>query len=116
MAGCVKFGSSGLLVSWMMKHADNIVKRRSGLASPRPSAFLNHCMALLLTMVLSIFFFISIGLISSSFLQLLLGIIICMISLHMYFAPAQTLVDLPATTNLALDTLKEIAAEQRGES
>ncbi|URE21356.1 Nucleotide-sugar transporter [Musa troglodytarum] len=68
-------------------------------------------MALLLTMVLSIFFF--------SFkptLQLLLGIIICMISLHMYFAPAQTLVDLPATTNLALDTLKEIAAEQRGES
>ncbi|XP_065015882.1 CMP-sialic acid transporter 1-like [Musa acuminata AAA Group] len=56
----LNLGSSGLLVSWLMKYADNIVK--------------------------------------------------------MYFALAQTLVDLPATTNLALDTVKEIAAERRGES
>ncbi|CAD5188396.1 unnamed protein product [Musa acuminata subsp. malaccensis] len=94
----LNLGSSGLLVSWLMKYADNIVKVYS------------TSMAMLLTMVLSIFFFIT------SFLQLFLGIIICMISLQMYFALAQTFVDLPATTNLALDTLKEIAAERRGES
>ncbi|CAL9773586.1 unnamed protein product [Musa acuminata subsp. burmannicoides] len=94
----LNLGSSGLLVSWLMKYADNIVKVYS------------TSMAMLLTMVLSLFFFIP------SFLQLFLGIIICMISLQMYFALAQTLVDLPATTNLALDTLKEIAAERRGES
>ncbi|THU60654.1 hypothetical protein C4D60_Mb07t15070 [Musa balbisiana] len=99
MAGCVKSWFFWLLVSWLMKYADNIVKVYS------------TSMAMLLTMVLSIFFF--------SFkptLQLFLGIILCMISLHLYFTPAQMLVDLPATTNLALDTLKEIAAERRGES
>ncbi|KAJ8471459.1 hypothetical protein OPV22_025802 [Ensete ventricosum] len=95
----LNLGSSGLLVSWLMKYADNIVKVYS------------TSMAMLLTMVLSIFFF--------SFkptLQLFLGIIICMISLHMYFAPAQKLVDLPTPANLASDTLKEIACERIGES
>lgn len=34
----------------------------------------------------------------------------------MYFAPAHKLVDLPATTKAASDTLKEIAVEPTGES
>ncbi|XP_064994353.1 CMP-sialic acid transporter 1-like isoform X2 [Musa acuminata AAA Group] len=95
----LNLGSSGLLVSWLMKYADNIVKVYS------------TSMAMLLTMVVSIFLF--------SFkptVQLFLGIIICMISLHMYFAPAHKLVDLPATTKAASDTLKEIAVEPTGES
>ncbi|KAJ8649456.1 hypothetical protein MRB53_002479 [Persea americana] len=61
----LNLGSTGLLVSWLMKYADNIVKVYS------------TSMAMLLTMVLSIYLF--------SFkptVQLFLGIIICMMSLH----------------------------------
>ncbi|XP_042425585.1 CMP-sialic acid transporter 1-like isoform X1 [Zingiber officinale] len=95
----LNLGSSGLLVSWLMKYADNIVKVYS------------TSMAMLLTMLLSIFLF---GL--KLTLQLFLGIIICMISLHMYFAPPHMLVDLPVTAKMATDNLKEIAIERRVES
>ncbi|MQL78508.1 hypothetical protein Taro_010943 [Colocasia esculenta] len=94
----LNLGSTGLLVSWLMKYADNIVKVYS------------TSMAMLLTMVLSIFLF--------NFrptLQLFLGIIICMMSLHMYFAPANMLVDLP-TSKAMPEPLKEVAVERAEES
>ena len=46
-------------------------------------------------------------------LQLFLGIIICMMSLHMYFAPPNMLVDIPATVKSAPDSLKEVSVERR---
>ncbi|KAI3703179.1 hypothetical protein L1987_73072 [Smallanthus sonchifolius] len=79
----LNLGSTGLLVSWLMKYADNIVKVYS------------TSMAMLLTMVLSVFLFTF-----KPTLQLLLGIIICMMSLHMYFAPPSTLVDLPVAVSV----------------
>lgn len=76
----INLGSTGLLVSWLMKYADNIVKVYS------------TSMAMLLTMVLSVFLFKF-----KPTVQLFLGIIVCMMSVHMYFAPPTTLVDLPST-------------------
>ncbi|XP_020587652.1 CMP-sialic acid transporter 1 [Phalaenopsis equestris] len=87
----LNLGSTGLLVSWLMKFADNIVKVYS------------TSMAMLLTMVLSVYLFNF-----QPTVQLFLGIIICMISLHMYFAPVHMLVDLPATSKSASSTLKEV--------
>ncbi|EPS66181.1 hypothetical protein M569_08593, partial [Genlisea aurea] len=72
----LNLGSTGLLVSWLMKYADNIVKVYS------------TSMAMLLTMVASVFLF---GF--KPTLQMFLGIFICMMSLHMYFAPPSALVD-----------------------
>jgi UDP-sugar transporter A1/2/3 len=82
----LNLGCTGLLVSWVMKYADNIVKVYA------------TSMAMLLTMVLSIYLF--------NFrptLQLFLGILICCMSLQMYFASPQSLVDLPTqpTTDTA---------------
>ncbi|XP_042469075.1 CMP-sialic acid transporter 1-like isoform X1 [Zingiber officinale] len=99
----LNLGSSGLIVSWLLKYADNIVKVYS------------TSMAMLLTMVLSVFLF--------SFkptMQLFLGIIICMISLHMYFAPAHMLVGTLAAaaagvTSPASNTSKEIAVDGKEE-
>lgn len=88
----LNLGSTGLLVSWLMKYADNIVKVYS------------TSMAMLLTMVLSIFLF--------SFkptLQLFLGIIACIMSLHMYFAPANMLVDLPLTAKMGPQTVIDVS-------
>ncbi|KAI9072529.1 hypothetical protein K1719_045488 [Acacia pycnantha] len=79
----LNLGSTGLLVSWLMKYADNIVKVYS------------TSMAMLLTMILSIFLFNF-----KPTLQLFLGIVICMMSLHMYFAPPNMLVDMPLTSPL----------------
>ncbi|PAN23929.1 hypothetical protein PAHAL_4G134200 [Panicum hallii] len=73
-------GSTGLLVSWLMKYSDNIVKVYS------------TSMAMLLTMVLSIYLFSV-----KATIQLFLGIIICIISLQMYFMPVHMLVELPQT-------------------
>ncbi|XP_006657011.1 CMP-sialic acid transporter 1 [Oryza brachyantha] len=73
-------GSTGLLVSWLMKYSDNIVKVYS------------TSMAMLLTMVLSIYLFNV-----RATLQLFLGIVICIISLQMYFMPVNMLVELPQT-------------------
>ncbi|KAJ0962971.1 hypothetical protein J5N97_028093 [Dioscorea zingiberensis] len=90
----LNLGSSGLLVSWLMKYADNIVKVYS------------TSMAMLLTMILSIYLF--------SFqptIQLFLGIIICMMSVHMYFAPPQILIDMPSSSKTAPDTLKDVVVE-----
>ncbi|GMP43712.1 hypothetical protein CsSME_00012971 [Camellia sinensis var. sinensis] len=79
--------STGLLVSWLMKYADNIVKVYS------------TSMAMLLTMVLSTLLFTF-----RPTLQLFLGIIICMMSLHMYFAPVNMLLDLTSTAKAASQT------------
>lgn len=48
--------------------------------------------------------------------QLFLGIVICMMSLHMYFAPPSMLVDLPSTTKAAPESLKEISIDRKNES
>ncbi|GAA0142825.1 transporter [Lithospermum erythrorhizon] len=94
----LNLGSTGLLVSWLMKYADNIVKVYS------------TSMAMLLTMLLSVFLFEF-----KPTLQLFLGIIICMMSLHMYFAPPNMLVDLPSTTKTSLD-LVEVSVDKRTDS
>ncbi|KAI7993813.1 CMP-sialic acid transporter 1 [Camellia lanceoleosa] len=95
----LNLGSTGLLVSWLMKYADNIVKVYS------------TSMAMLLTMVLSIYLFNF-----KPTLQLFLGIIICMMSLHMYFASPSMLVDLPSTEKLASENLNEVYVERRTDS
>ncbi|KAK1376157.1 CMP-sialic acid transporter 1 [Heracleum sosnowskyi] len=92
----LNLGSTGLLVSWLMKYADNIVKVYS------------TSMAMLLTMILSIILF--------SFkptLQLFLGIIVCIMSLHMYFAPANMLVDLPVPVKTAPEDLVEVSVDRK---
>ncbi|XP_068666847.1 CMP-sialic acid transporter 1-like [Aristolochia californica] len=91
----LNLASTGLLVSWLMKYADNIVKVYS------------TSMAMLLTMVLSVYLFEF-----RPTLQLFLGIIICMMSLHMYFAPASMLVEMPVTSKAAPETLNEVAVER----
>ncbi|KAK1268192.1 CMP-sialic acid transporter 1 [Acorus gramineus] len=96
----LNLGSTGLLVSWLMKYADNIVKVYS------------TSMAMLLTMVLSVYLFNF-----KPTVQLFLGIIICMMSLQMYFAPAHMLVDLPVTSNAAApQTLSEVAVQRSPKS
>ncbi|XP_042479937.1 CMP-sialic acid transporter 1-like isoform X1 [Macadamia integrifolia] len=95
----LNLGSTGLLVSWLMKYADNIVKVYS------------TSMAMLLTMVLSSYLF--------NFrptMQLFLGIIICMMSLHMYFAPPTLLVDLPLTVKATTKNLAEVSVHQTTDS
>ncbi|XP_047338439.1 CMP-sialic acid transporter 1-like [Impatiens glandulifera] len=93
----LNLGSTGLLVSWLMKYADNIIKVYS------------TSMAMLLTMLLSIYLFNF-----KPTLQLFLGIIICMMSLHMYFAPPNMLLDLPSTEKPTSESaLKEIHVERR---
>ncbi|CAM6084893.1 unnamed protein product [Calypogeia fissa] len=74
----INLGCTGLLVSWIMKFADNIVKVYS------------TSMAMLLTMVISVYLF---NLVPT--LQLFLGIVICGISLQLYFTPPQQLLDVP---------------------
>ncbi|XP_057521167.1 CMP-sialic acid transporter 1 [Amaranthus tricolor] len=91
----LNLGSSGLLVSWLMKYADNIVKVYS------------TSMAMLLTMILSVYLFNF-----KPTLQLFLGIIICMMSVHMYFAPPNVLVDLPVTAKPEHENLKEVSIER----
>nr|XP_010924820.1 CMP-sialic acid transporter 1 [Elaeis guineensis] len=95
----LNLGSSGLLVSWLMKYADNIVKVYS------------TSMAMLLTMVLSIYLFNI-----KPTVQLFLGIVICIMSIHMYFAPANMLVDLPTTSKAASNSLSEVAVKRTTES
>ncbi|CAH9097214.1 unnamed protein product [Cuscuta europaea] len=92
----LNLGTTGLLVSWLMKYADNIVKVYS------------TSMAMLLTMLLSVVLFNF-----KPTVQLFLGIVICMMSLHMYFAPPNTLVDLPLTTKAAPENLAEVSVDQR---
>ncbi|XP_031110826.1 CMP-sialic acid transporter 1 [Ipomoea triloba] len=92
----LNLGTTGLLVSWLMKFADNIVKVYS------------TSMAMLLTMLLSVALFDF-----KPTVQLFLGIVICMMSLHMYFAPPNTLVDLPLTTKDAPENLTEASVDRR---
>ncbi|KAL9242915.1 hypothetical protein vseg_016872 [Gypsophila vaccaria] len=91
----LNLGSSGLLVSWLMKYADNIVKVYS------------TSMAMLLTMILSVYLFNF-----KPTVQLFLGIIICMMSVHMYFAPPSALIELPVTTKPDHENPKEVAGEK----
>ncbi|XP_042506237.1 CMP-sialic acid transporter 1-like isoform X1 [Macadamia integrifolia] len=95
----LNLGSTGLLVSWLMKYADNIVKVYS------------TSMAMLLTMALSVYLFNF-----KPTLQLFLGIIICMMSLHMYFAPASMLLDLPSTVKAAPEKLAEVSVDRTTDS
>ncbi|QCD77551.1 CMP-sialic acid transporter 1 [Vigna unguiculata] len=95
----LNLGSTGLLVSWLMKHADNIVKVYS------------TSMAMLLTMILSLFLFNF-----KPTLQLFLGIIICMMSLHMYFAPPNMLLDMPITVKPDEEKLIEVSVDRRPHS
>ncbi|KAF7826148.1 CMP-sialic acid transporter 1 [Senna tora] len=92
----LNLGSTGLLVSWLMKYADNIVKVYS------------TSMAMLLTMIISIYLFNF-----KPTLQLFLGIIICMMSLHMYFAPPNMLVDMPLTVKADEEKLIEVSVDRR---
>ncbi|GLT79736.1 hypothetical protein SLA2020_512130 [Shorea laevis] len=95
----LNLGSTGLLVSWLMKYADNIVKVYS------------TSMAMLLTMILSVFLF--------NFrptLQLFLGIIVCTMSLHMYFAPPNVLLDLPSTRKRDPESLIDVPDDHRTDS
>ncbi|KAJ7564217.1 hypothetical protein O6H91_02G007600 [Diphasiastrum complanatum] len=69
----LNLGCTGLLVSWVMKYVDNIVKVYA------------TSMAMLLTMLLSIWLFEF-----KPTLQLFLGILICCMSLQLYFAPPST--------------------------
>ncbi|KAK4738878.1 hypothetical protein R3W88_002575 [Solanum pinnatisectum] len=95
----LNLGTTGLLVSWLMKYADNIVKVYA------------TSMAMLLTMVLSVILFNF-----KPTVQLFLGIIICMMSLHMYFAPPSTLVDLPLTVKPVSESVSEVPAERKTDS
>ncbi|KAH6789276.1 Nucleotide-sugar transporter family protein [Perilla frutescens var. frutescens] len=95
----LNLGSTGLLVSWLMKYADNIVKVYS------------TSMAMLLTMVMSVFLFHF-----KPTLQLFLGIFVCMMSLHMYFAPPTMLVDLPLTAKESPESLVEVSVDRRTSS
>ncbi|KAH9608584.1 hypothetical protein KSS87_022326 [Heliosperma pusillum] len=85
----LNLGSSGLLVSWLMKYADNIVKVYSS------------SMAMLLTMILSVYLFNF-----KPTVQLFLGIIICMMSVHLYFTPPSALIQLPVVANPERENLK----------
>ncbi|KAK4476354.1 hypothetical protein RD792_015503 [Penstemon davidsonii] len=92
----LNLGSTGLLVSWLMKYADNIVKVYS------------TSMAMLLTMLLSVFLFNF-----KPTLQLFLGIFVCIMSLHMYFAPPSVLVDLPLTAKADPESIVEVSVDRR---
>lgn len=91
----LNLGSTGLLVSWLMKYADNIVKVYS------------TSMAMLLTMVLSVYLFNF-----KPTLQLFLGIIICMVSLHMYFAPPNMLVDVSAPVKVLPESVNDVSVDR----
>nr|XP_023891058.1 CMP-sialic acid transporter 1-like isoform X2 [Quercus suber] len=95
----LNLGSTGLLVSWLMKYADNIVKVYS------------TSMAMPLTTVLSLFLFDF-----RPTLQLFLGIVVCMMSLHMYFAPPSMLIDLPKMLNEDSESLLEVYVDRRTDS
>ncbi|EYU32212.1 hypothetical protein ABFS82_02G171700 [Erythranthe guttata] len=95
----LNLGSTGLLVSWLMKYADNIVKVYS------------TSMAMLLTMVISVFLFNF-----KPTVQLFLGIFVCMMSLHMYFAPPSMLVDLPLTSKAAPESAVEVSVDRKAAS
>ncbi|KAK4483514.1 hypothetical protein RD792_010711 [Penstemon davidsonii] len=111
----LNLGSTGLLVSWLMKYADNIVKVSLTsmliLTVSRLETVYSTSMAMLLTMVLSVFLFNF-----KPTLQLFLGIFVCMMSLHMYFAPPSALVDLPLTTKTAPESIVEVSVDRKTDS
>ncbi|KAL8111242.1 CMP-sialic acid transporter 1-like [Apium graveolens] len=92
----LNLGSTGLLVSWLMKYADNIVKVYS------------TSMAMLLTMILSIILFNF-----KPTLQLFLGIIVCIMSVHMYFAPPNMLVDLPVPVRAVPEDVVKVSVDRK---
>ncbi|CAI9768854.1 unnamed protein product [Fraxinus pennsylvanica] len=128
----LNLGSTGLLVSWLMKYADNIVKVYS------------TSMAMLLTMVLSVFLFdfkptvqLFLGIIlrkvqlrfllieeqilehlheSKQFLAALFGNIHCMMPLPMYFTSPCMLVDMPLTAKAALIVRSRFSVGRRTDS
>lgn len=95
----LNLSSTGLLVSWLMKYSDNIAKVYA------------TSMAMLLTMVLSVWLFDF-----KPTLQLLLGIVICVMSLQMYYTPGHMLVDLPHKSKLPTETLNAVTVEQNAKA
>lgn len=95
----INLGVTGLLVSWIMKYADNIVKVYA------------TSMAMLLTMLLSIYLFNF-----KPSLQLFLGILICIMSLQMYFTPPHMLMDLPLQPKDATQQLKSVFVDRATEN
>lgn len=95
----LNLASTGLLVSWLMKYADNIVKVYA------------TSMAMLLTMVLSVYLFDF-----RPSLQLFLGIVICIISVQMYFTPGHMLVDSPPKSKPPGETLSAVTVDENAES
>lgn len=91
----LNLGCTGLLVSWIMKYADNIVKVYA------------TSMAMLLTMILSILLFHF-----KPTLQLFLGIMICTMSLQMYFTPPHMLLDLPVQPKDANQQLISVTVDK----
>lgn len=63
------------------------------------------------SIIIVVFLFQVVNLVSAS-TQLFLGIIICMMSLRMYFAPPTMLIDLPLTAKVASETSKDIDIER----
>lgn len=49
---------------------------------------------------------------SHSNVQLFLGIIICMVSLHMYFAPPNMLVDVPASVKVLPESVNDVSVDR----
>jgi len=97
----LNLGCTGLLVSWVMKYADNIVKVYA------------TSMAMLLTMVISIKLFEF-----RPTLQLFLGILICCMSLQLYYTPAESLVDQgsPPSTKSADSLVSESTGKRKNSS
>ncbi|CAL5383112.1 unnamed protein product [Camellia sinensis] len=96
----LNLGSTGLLVSWLMKYADNIVKsifHINGDATDHGFIYV------------ALYF-------QAHVAGLFLGIIICMMSLHMYFAPVNMLLDLTSTAKAASQTDIEASVDRKSES
>jgi UDP-sugar transporter A1/2/3 len=52
----------------------------------------------------------------SCLLQLFLGIIVCIMSLHMYFAPPSILIDMPTMLKEESESLIEVSVDRRADS
>ncbi|MFQ6637092.1 hypothetical protein Gotur_013596 [Gossypium turneri] len=135
----LNLGSTGLLVSWLMKYADNIVKVPSfwldsacgifhidGHAIDNgsvcvPLQFQANTSALETTETCLPHFnhFSNLGsyiFVFSASSQLFLGIIVCMMSLHMYFAPPHMLVDIPPAIKSDPESLVNVPVDRKTDS
>ncbi|KAE8056050.1 hypothetical protein FH972_012849 [Carpinus fangiana] len=98
----LNLGSTGLLVSWLMKYADNIVKVYS------------TSMAMLLTMVLSVYLFNFKPVLQVHVLRTLSAFVEYkeFWSFHTYVSPPNMLVGLPSPAKAAPERPKEVSVEK----